>query len=144
MLGVMSLQEALKHTEQENLDLIEIAPNATPPVCKMMDYGRYKYQTQKKANQVRKKQKIIEVKEIKLRPNIDSNDYQVKIRNAEKFLKAKDKVKISMRFRGREITHQNLGFKLFERVSEELQHTAKVEQQVKLEGRQIVMILAPK
>ena len=126
------------------LDLVEVSPNADPPVCKILDYGKYKYEVQKKKNEARKKQKIIEVKEIKLRPNIDDNDYGVKMRAMRKFLEEGDKVKVTLRFRGREMAHQDLGAKVLDRVREELDDLAKVEQFPKLEGRQMVMVMAPR
>ena len=126
------------------LDLVEVQPNAEPPVCKILDYGKYKYEAQKRANEARKKQKIIEVKEIKFRPNIDEHDYQVKMRNVSKFLAAGDKVKVTLRFRGREMAHQELGAKVLARVREETEEVAKVEAMPKLEGRQMVMVIAPR
>ena len=126
------------------LDLVEVQPNAEPPVCKILDYGKYKYEAQKRANEARKKQKIIEVKEIKFRPNIDEHDYQVKMRNVSKFLAAGDKVKVTLRVRGREMAHQELGAKLLARVREETEEVAKVEAMPKLEGRQMVMVIAPR
>ena len=126
------------------LDLVEVQPNAEPPVCKIFDYGKYKYEAQKRANEARKKQKIIEVKEIKFRPNIDEHDYQVKMRNVSKFLAAGDKVKVTLRFRGREMAHQELGAKVLARVREETEEVAKVEAMPKLEGRQMVMVIAPR
>ena len=124
--------------------MVEVQPNADPPVCKILDYGKFKYEAQKRANEARKKQKIIEVKEIKLRPNIDEHDYQVKMRNVQKFLNAGDKVKVTLRFRGREMAHQELGANVLTRVREETDEFAKVEAMPKLEGRQMVMVLAPK
>ncbi|CAK0743633.1 translation initiation factor IF-3 [uncultured Gammaproteobacteria bacterium] len=144
MVGVVALRDALVAAEEAGLDLVEVAPNAEPPVCKILDYGKYKYEAQKKANEARKKQKIIEVKEIKLRPNIDDNDYEVKMRGAKRFLEEGDKVKVTMRFRGREMAHQELGLQVLVRVRDELEEQAKVEQMPKLEGRQMVMVLAPK
>ena len=126
------------------LDLVEVQPNADPPVCKILDYGKFKYEAQKRANEARKKQKIIEVKEIKLRPNIDEHDYQVKMRNVQKFLNAGDKVKVTLRFRGREMAHQELGANVLTRVREETDEFAKVEAMPKMEGRQMIMVLAPK
>ncbi|MBP2301598.1 translation initiation factor IF-3 [Azospirillum picis] len=140
----MSLRDALLAAEDAGLDLVEVAPQAEPPVCKILDYGRFKYEAQKKANEARKKQKIIEVKEIKLRPNIDDNDYEVKMRSARRFLEEGDKVKVTMRFRGREMAHQDLGMNVLVRVRDELDELAKVEQMPKLEGRQMVMVLAPR
>ena len=144
MVGVVSLRDALLAAEDAGLDLVEIAPQAEPPVCKILDYGKYKFEAQKKANEARKKQKIIEVKEIKLRPNIDDNDYDVKMRAARRFLEDGDKVKVTMRFRGREMAHQDLGMNVLVRVRDELDELAKVEQMPKLEGRQMVMVLAPR
>lgn len=144
MVGVVSLRDALLAAEDAGLDLVEVAPNAEPPVCKILDYGKYKYEAQKKANEARKKQKIIEVKEIKLRPNIDDNDYDVKMRGARRFLEEGDKVKVTMRFRGREMAHQELGLDVLVKVRDALEDLAKVEQMPKLEGRQMVMVLAPK
>jgi len=144
MVGVVSLRDALLAAEDAGLDLVEIAPQAEPPVCKILDYGKYKYEAQKKAAEARKKQKIIEVKEIKLRPNIDDNDYDVKMRSARRFLEEGDKVKVTMRFRGREMAHQDIGMNVLVRVRDELDELAKVEQMPKLEGRQMVMVLAPR
>ncbi|CAO3401476.1 Translation initiation factor 3 [Azospirillum palustre] len=144
MIGVVSLRDALLAAEDAGLDLVEIAPQAEPPVCKILDYGRFRYEAQKKANEARKKQKIIEVKEIKLRPNIDDNDYDVKMRSARRFLEEGDKVKVTLRFRGREMAHQELGMNVLVRVRDELEALAKVEQMPKLEGRQMVMVLAPR
>ncbi len=144
MIGVVSLRDALLAAEDAGLDLVEVAPQAEPPVCKILDYGRFKYEAQKKANEARKKQKIIEVKEIKLRPNIDDNDYDVKMRSARRFLEEGDKVKVTLRFRGREMAHQDLGMNVLVRVRDELDELAKVEQMPKLEGRQMVMVLAPR
>ncbi|MDR6769785.1 translation initiation factor IF-3 [Azospirillum sp. BE72] len=144
MMGVVSLRDALLAAEDAGLDLVEVAPQAEPPVCKILDYGKFKYEAQKKANEARKKQKIIEVKEIKLRPNIDDNDYDVKMRSARRFLEEGDKVKVTLRFRGREMAHQDLGMNVLVRVRDELTELAKVEQMPKLEGRQMVMVLAPR
>ena len=138
------MRDALLAAEDAGLDLVEIAPQAEPPVCKILDYGKFKYEAQKKANEARKKQKIIEVKEIKLRPNIDDNDYDVKMRSARRFLEEGDKVKVTLRFRGREMAHQDLGMNVLVRVRDELTELAKVEQMPKLEGRQMVMVLAPR
>ena len=143
-LGVLDTQEAILKAEDFGLDLVEVQPNAEPPVCKILDYGKFKYEAQKRANEARKKQKIIEVKEIKLRPNIDEHDYQVKMRNVQKFLNAGDKVKVTLRFRGREMAHQELGANVLTRVREETDEFAKVEAMPKLEGRQMIMVLAPK
>ncbi|WP_184807461.1 translation initiation factor IF-3 [Nitrospirillum iridis] len=144
MVGVVSLRDALIAAEEAGLDLVEVSPNAEPPVCKILDYGKFKYEAQKKAAEARKKQKIIEVKEIKLRPNIDDNDYDVKMRSARRFLEEGDKVKVTMRFRGREMAHQDLGMNVLVRVRELLDDMAKVEQMPKLEGKQMIMILAPR
>ena len=144
MLGVLPIREALSRAAEAGLDLVEISPNAEPPVCKILDFGKYKYEIQKKKNEARKKQKVIEVKEIKLRPNIDEHDYEVKMRSVHRFLDEGDKVKVTMRFRGREMVHQELGLKVLERVRDELEERAKVEQMPKLEGRQMIMVLAPK
>jgi len=126
------------------LDLVEVSPNAEPPVCKILDYGKYKYEAQKKKNEARKKQKVIEVKEIKLRPGIDDNDYGVKMRAMRKFLEEGDKVKVTLRFRGREMAHQDLGMKVLDRVRVDMDDLAKVEQFPKMEGRQMVMVMAPR
>jgi translation initiation factor IF-3 len=141
---VLDTQDAIRKAEDFGLDLVEVQPNADPPVCKILDYGKYKYEAQKRANEARKKQKIIEVKEIKLRPNIDEHDYQVKMRNVQKFLTAGDKVKVTLRFRGREMAHQELGANVLTRVREETDEFAKVEAMPKMEGRQMIMVLAPK
>ena len=129
--------------EDAALDLVEVAPNSDPPVCKILDYGRFKFQTQKKAAEARKKQKVFEVKEIKMRPNIDTHDYDVKMKAIRKFFDAGDKVKVTLRFRGREMAHQNLGMELLSKVRDDTQEIAKVEAEPKLEGRQMVMVLAP-
>ncbi|WP_407696909.1 translation initiation factor IF-3 [Skermanella mucosa] len=144
MVGVVSIRDALIAAEEAGLDLVEVSPNADPPVCKILDYGKFKYEAQKRANEARKKQKIIEVKEIKMRPNIDDNDYDVKMRSARRFLEEGDKVKVTMRFRGREMAHQDLGMNVLVKVRDDLQEMAKVEQMPKLEGRQMIMVLAPK
>jgi len=143
-LGVLDTFDAIRKAEDFGLDLVEVQPNADPPVCKILDYGKFKYEAQKRANEARKKQKIIEVKEIKLRPNIDEHDYQVKMRNVQKFLNAGDKVKVTLRFRGREMAHQELGANVLTRVREETDEFAKVEAIPKMEGRQMIMVLAPK
>ncbi|SFO40258.1 translation initiation factor IF-3 [Cohaesibacter marisflavi] len=129
---------------EAGLDLVEISPNAKPPVCKIMDYGRYKYQAQKKAAEARKKQKVVDVKEVKMRPNIDTHDYEVKMRNANRFIEDGDKVKFTLRFRGREMAHQSLGMELLQKVKAEMIERTKVELEPRLEGRQMIMILAPK
>jgi translation initiation factor IF-3 len=126
------------------LDLVEIAPNADPPVCKILDFGKFKYEEQKKKNEARKKQKIIEVKEIKLRPSIDDHDYEVKMRSMNKFIEEGDKVKVTMRFRGRELAHQDIGMNVLMRVRDDLDTIAKVEQMPRMEGRQMVMVMAPR
>ncbi len=144
MVGVVSLRDALLAAEDANLDLVEVAPQAEPPVCKILDYGKFKFEAQKKAAEARKRQKIIEVKEIKLRPNIDDNDYDVKMRAARRFLEEGDKVKVTMRFRGREMAHQDLGMNVLMRVRDQLDELAKVEQMPKLEGRQMVMVMSPR
>ena len=143
-LGVLDTFDAIRKAEDFGLDLVEVQPNADPPVCKILDYGKFKYEAQKRANEARKKQKIIEVKEIKLRPNIDEHDYQVKMRNVQRFLNAGDKVKVTLRFRGREMAHQELGANVLTRVREETDEFAKVEAMPKMEGRQMIMVLAPK
>ena len=144
MVGVVPVREAMQMAVDVGLDLVEVSPNADPPVCKILDFGKFKYEAQKKKNEARKKQKVIEVKEIKMRPNIDDHDYEVKMRSIHRFLEEGDKVKVTMRFRGREMVHQDLGVKLLERVRGELEEQAKVEQFPRLEGRQMVMVMAPK
>lgn len=144
MLGVMSAREALLRAYEVGLDLLEISPNAVPPVVKILDYGKYKYEQQKKANEARKRQKVVELKEIKVRPNIDDHDYEVKMRQMKEFISEGDKVKVTLRFRGREMAHQDLGLKVLERIRTELAETTKVEQMPRLENRQMIMVLAPK
>jgi translation initiation factor IF-3 len=144
MAGVVSLREALDKAVEAGLDLVEIAPTAAPPVCKILDYGKFKYEEQKKKNEARKKQKVIEIKEIKLRPTIDDNDYKIKMRAMHRFLEEGDKVKVTLRFRGRELAHQDLGMAVLIRVRDDLDPIAKVEQMPKMEGRQMVMVVAPK
>jgi translation initiation factor IF-3 len=144
MAGVTSLREALNMAAEVGLDLVEISPNADPPVCKILDIGKFKYEAQKKRNEARKKQKVIDVKEIKLRPGIDEHDYDVKMRAVGRFLEEGDKVKVTMRFRGREMVHQELGAQVLERVRTQFDAAAKVEQFPRLEGRQMVMVLAPR
>jgi translation initiation factor IF-3 len=141
--GIVDTEEALYLAEEAGLDLVEISPNSRPPVCKILDYGKYKFQAQKKASEARKKQKTVEVKEIKMRPSIDTHDYDVKMRAARRFLDEGDKVKMTLRFRGREMAHQELGLQLLFRVRDDLTEMAKVEAEPKLEGRQMIMILAP-
>ncbi|NVO15982.1 MAG: translation initiation factor IF-3 [Rhodoplanes sp.] len=142
--GTVLIAEALRLAQEAGLDLVEIAPNAEPPVCKLLDYGKFKYQEQKKAAEARKKQKIVEVKEIKFRPMIDDHDYDVKMRAMHRFFEEGDKVKVTLRFRGREMAHQELGFQLLNRVKDDTSKLAKVEQDPKMEGRQMVMVLAPR
>jgi translation initiation factor IF-3 len=144
MLGVLSIRDALYKAFQAGLDLLEISPNAVPPVCKITDYGKFKYEQQKKANEARKKQKVIEIKEIKMRPGIDDHDYDVKKRAMVRFLEEGDKVKVTLRFRGREMVHQELGYKLLERLKADLGELAKVEAHPRMEGRQMTMVVAPK
>jgi translation initiation factor IF-3 len=142
--GAVDIRTALEKAQEAGLDLVEIAPNSTPPVCKILDYGKYKYQAQKKAAEARKKQKVVEVKEIKLRPMIDDHDYDVKMRSMRRFFEEGDKVKVTLRFRGREMAHQDLGSKLLERVKGDTATLAKVEMEPRFEGRQMVMVLAPR
>jgi len=143
MAGVVDVDEALKAADNAGLDLVEISPNADPPVCKILDFGKYKYEQQKKASEARKKQKTVDVKEVKIRPGIEEHDYQVKMRNARRFLEDGNKVKVTMRFRGREMAHQNIGRDLLERMRGELEEVGKIELEPKMEGRQIIMVLAP-
>ena len=142
--GTVPTEEALRAAEESGLDLVEISPNAKPPVCKILDLGKLKYNSQKKAAEARKKQKTIEVKEIKMRPNIDTHDYEVKMKAVRRFFEEGDKVKVTLRFRGREMAHQELGMQLLDRVREEMDQIAKVEAHPKLEGRQMMMVLAPR
>ncbi|MBY0510213.1 MAG: translation initiation factor IF-3 [Rhodospirillaceae bacterium] len=143
-VGVVDRETALRKADEAGLDLVEISPNADPPVCKILDIGKYKYEEQKRKNEARKKQKVIEVKEIKLRPNIDDHDYDVKMRAMKRFLEEGDKVKVTLRFRGREMAHMELGHQLLARVKADFVESAKVEQEPRSEGRQIVMVVAPK
>lgn len=143
MLGVVTLEDALAKAGDAGLDLLEVSPNATPPVCKLIDYGKYRYEQQKKANIARKKQKIIQLKELKMRPTIEEHDYQVKMKAARKFLEAGDKVKFTMRFRGREVAHQDVGMEVFNRIKDELEGLIKIESHARMEGRQMIMIVAP-
>ena len=143
-LGVVSKDEAIERAEEAGMDLVEISPSAEPPVCKILDYGRFKYQDQKKKSEARKKQKTIDIKEIKMRPNIDQHDYDVKMRAINRFIADGDKVKVTMRFRGREMVHQELGLKVLDRVRDQIDEVAKVEQFPKMEGRQMIMVVAPK
>lgn len=144
MIGVLPINEAIARAEAEGLDLVEISPNAEPPVCKILDYGKYKYEEQKRKNEARKKQKVIEIKEIKMRPGIDIHDYEVKMKNVRKFIGNGDKVKVTLRFRGREMAHQDLGMKVLDRVRVEVDEIAKVEQFPKMEGRMMTMVIAPR
>ena len=141
--GVVPVETAIEMARDVGLDLVEVSPTARPPVCKILDYGKYKYQAQKKAAEARKKQKTIEIKEIKMRPNIDTHDYDVKMRNVNRFLEAGDKVKITLRFRGREMAHQELGRELLQRVAADVEGVAKIESMPKMEGRQMIMVVAP-
>jgi translation initiation factor IF-3 len=141
---VVPIREAMRLAEEAGLDLCEISPTAQPPVAKILDYGKYKYEAQKKAAEARKKQKVIEIKEIKLRPGIDTHDYEVKMKAMNRFLDEGDKVKVTLRFRGREMAHQELGAKLLDRVRDDVAEKAKVEQYPKMEGRQMTMVIAPK
>ncbi len=143
MLGVVAVSEGIKLAQEAGLDLVEISPGAEPPVCKILDYGKYKYIQQKKAHEARRKQKVITIKEIKLRPMIDKHDLEVKMRAVHKFLEAGDKVKFTLRFRGREMSHQELGRKLMDQVREELGDLVKIEHHPSMEGRQMIMIVAP-
>ncbi len=144
MQGVVPIREALARAADAGLDLVEISPNQSPPVCKLLDFGKYKYEQQKKKNEAKKKQKVMEIKEIKIRPNIDDHDYGVKMRAMKAFLEEGDKVKVTLRFRGREMAHMDLGAKVLERVRSELDAMAKVEQMPRVEGRQMVMVMTPK
>jgi translation initiation factor IF-3 len=143
-LGIVTLAEAFRLAEEKNVDLVEIAPNAVPPVCRLMDYGKFKYSEQKKAHEAKLKQKIIQVKEIKFRPGTDEGDYSIKLRNLIKFLEEGDKTKITLRFRGREMAHQDIGLRMLERLRGDLEAVGTVEQFPKLEGRQMIMVVAPK
>ncbi len=142
-LGVMSIRAALQLAEEAGVDLVEIAPLAKPPVCRVMDYGKFKYQEQKRAHEAKLKQKQVQVKEIKLRPGTDENDYQIKLRNMTRFLEEEDKVKVTLRFRGREMAHQEFGMRQLERIKADLEAVGQVEQMPKMEGRQMIMIIAP-
>jgi translation initiation factor IF-3 len=142
-LGVMHIRDALARAVEAGLDLVEIAPQAEPPVCKILDYGKFKYEEQKKKAEARKKQKVIEIKEVKFRPTIDENDFQVKVRNVKRFLEEGNKVKIFLTFRGREMTHQDIGVKVMDRVRAQLDGEGKIEQFPKLEGRHMIMVVAP-
>lgn len=142
MVGVVPVKQGIDMAREYGLDLVEISPNAEPPVCKVLDYGKYKYEAQKKANEARKKQKIVQLKEIKLRPTIDPHDYEIKMRSVKKFIDEGDKVKFTIRFRGREVSHQDLGMKLMLKVKEEMGDLIRVESDPRLEGRQMVMVIA--
>ena len=144
MQGVMSARDALLRAFSVGLDLLEISPNAEPPVVKILDYGKFKYEQQKKKNEARKKQKVIEIKEVKVRPNIDENDYQVKLRAMRSFIEEGDKVKVTLRFRGREMAHQDLGVKVLERIRTDMDERTKVEQMPRMENRQMIMVLSPR
>ena len=144
MQGVMTARDALLKAYAVGMDLLEISPNADPPVCKILDYGKYKYELQKKKNEAKKRQRVIEIKEIKVRPNIDENDYQVKMRAMKVFIEEGDKVKVTLRFRGREMAHQDIGIKVLERIRAELELTTKVEQMPRMENRQMIMVLSPR
>jgi translation initiation factor IF-3 len=143
-LGIVRTSEALSMAEQNDVDLVEIAPTASPPVCRLMDYGKFKYQEQKRQAEARSRQKIIQVKEVKFRPGTDEGDYQVKLRNLRRFIEDGDKAKVTLRFRGREMAHQELGMRVLERVRDDLGELVLVEAMPKLEGRQMVMVLAPR
>jgi translation initiation factor IF-3 len=144
MQGVMTARDALLRAYAVGLDLLEISPNADPPVCKILDFGKFKYEQQKKKNEAKKKQRVIEIKEVKVRPNIDENDYQVKLRAMKSFVEEGDKVKVTLRFRGREMAHQDIGVKVLERIRTDLEPMTKVEQMPRMEMRQMVMVLSPK
>jgi translation initiation factor IF-3 len=144
MQGVVATRDAIARAFAVGLDLVEISPNAEPPVAKILDYGKFKYEQQKKKNEARKKQKVVEIKEVKVRPNIDENDYQVKLRAMKTFIGEGDKVKVTLRFRGREMAHQELGVKVLERIRADMDVETKVEQMPKMENRQMVMVLSPR
>ncbi len=144
MVGVVSLQEGLTMAEEVGLDLVEVSPAAEPPVCKILDYGKFKYAEQKKKNEARKKQKVIEIKELKMRPGIEEHDYQTKMRSMFRFLDEGDKVKITIRFRGREMAHQDLGVRVLDRIQQDVGDIAKIEQTPRTEGRMMTMVIAPK
>jgi translation initiation factor IF-3 len=144
MIGVMPVKEALKRAQRDGFDLIEISPNANPPVCRITDYGKYKYEQEKKQHEAKKKQKTVEIKELKMRPNIAIGDFNIKLKSAEKFLSEGNKVKVIMQFRGREITHTDVGMSVIERLKTALIEIAKIDNPPKLEGRNIIMVLSPK
>jgi len=143
-MGIVKIAEALQKSEEFEVDLVEIAPNANPPVCRLMDYGKFRYQEQKRQQEARARQKVIQVKEVKFRPGTDEGDYKVKLRNLRRFIEDGDKAKVTLRFRGREMAHQDLGMRVLERVRDDMEDIAQVEAMPKLEGRQMVMVLAPK
>ncbi len=143
-LGIVKLADAFRLSEQQDVDLVEIAPQAAPPVCRLMDYGKFKYQEAKKQHEAKLKQKVIQVKEVKFRPGTDDGDYNVKLRNLVRFLEDGDKTKITLRFRGREMAHQEIGMRMLERLRTDLEEVGQVEQMPKMEGRQMIMVLAPK
>ena len=143
-LGILTVAKALEEAGRHNLDLVEVAPTAVPPVCRLMDYGKFKYQEQKRLHEAKAKQKVIQVKEVKFRPATDEGDYQVKLRNVRRFIDDGDKAKVTLRFRGREMAHQELGMRVLERIREDLGDTVQVEAMPKLEGRQMVMVLSPR
>jgi translation initiation factor IF-3 len=143
-LGIVRIAEAFRLSEEQDVDLVEIAPNASPPVCRLMDYGKFRYQEQKRQAEARAKQKVIQVKEVKFRPGTDEGDYQVKLRNLRRFIEDGDKAKVTLRFRGREMAHQELGMRVLERIREDMGELCQVEAMPKLEGRQMVMVLAPR
>lgn len=143
MIGILSQSDALERALKAGLDLVEISPNADPPVCKILDYGKYKFEEQKRRAEIRKKQKIIEIKEIQLRPGIDKHDFDVKMRSARKFIEEGDKLKVTLRFRGRELSHQELGMDVLNRVKDTLRDIAKVEQHPKMEGKRVIMVMGP-
>ena len=143
-LGIVKTADAMRMAEEQEIDLVEIAPQADPPVCRLMDYGKFKYQEQKKAHEARLKQKIIQVKEVKFRPGTDDGDYNIKVRNLTRFLEEGDKTKVTLRFRGREMAHQDIGMRLLERVKADLEPVGIVEQFPKMEGRQMIMVIGPK
>ena len=143
-VGVVRTEDAIQRAEDVGLDLVEISPNSDPPVAKILDFGKYKYEAQKKKNEAKKKQKVIDVKEIKIRPNIDDHDFDVKMRNMRRFIDGGDKVKVTLRFRGREMAHQELGVNVLERIKADFDEVAKVEQEAKMEGRQMIMVMAPR
>lgn len=144
MIGVVSRAEALRKAQEVSLDLVEISPNTDPPVCKIQDYGKFKYEEQKRRSEIKKKQKVIEVKEIQIRPNIEDHDYQVKLRNAQRFLEEGNKVKVTLQFRGREMNHQELGVKVLTRLQGDLELIGKIESSPKLEGKRLMMVFGPK